>query len=110
MKPLKGGMVVAIEPTFVSALLERFYGGASGEPVRTAHEFTAGEELMLDRLVTRVVRVAADHWNEVVPLETSLAEGMNVERDLFHATFALEDRSEGMAAFIEKRKPVNKNR
>ena len=43
-------------------------------------------------------------------LETSLAEGMNVERDLFRSTFALEDRSEGMAAFIEKRKPVNKNR
>jgi enoyl-CoA hydratase len=42
--------------------------------------------------------------------ETPLSEGMNVERDLFHATFALEDRSEGMAAFIEKRKPVNKNR
>jgi enoyl-CoA hydratase len=43
-------------------------------------------------------------------LETTLAEGMNVERDLFRATFALEDRSEGMAAFIEKRKPNNKNR
>lgn len=43
-------------------------------------------------------------------LETSLAEGLKVERDLFHATFALDDRSEGMAAFIEKRKPVNKNR
>ncbi len=42
--------------------------------------------------------------------ETPLAEGLNVERDLFHATFALADRSEGMAAFIEKRKPVNKNR
>src|SRR4051794_15468458 len=42
--------------------------------------------------------------------ETPLAEGLGVERDLFHATFALEDRSEGMAAFIEKRKPVNKNR
>ncbi len=38
--------------------------------------------------------------------ETTLAEGMSVERNLFHATFALEDRSEGMAAFIEKRKPV----
>ncbi len=42
--------------------------------------------------------------------ETPLAEGLNVERNLFHATFGLEDRSEGMAAFIEKRKPVNKNR
>jgi enoyl-CoA hydratase len=42
--------------------------------------------------------------------ETPLSEGLNVERNLFHATFALEDRAEGMAAFIEKRKPVNKNR
>src|SRR4030081_672995 len=42
--------------------------------------------------------------------ETPLSEGLNVERDLFHSTFALEDRSEGMAAFIEKRKPANKNR
>ena len=43
-------------------------------------------------------------------LETSLSEGMNVERNLFHSTFALEDRAEGMAAFIEKRKAVTKNR
>jgi enoyl-CoA hydratase len=43
-------------------------------------------------------------------LETSLAEGMELEGDLFHATFALDDRSEGMAAFIEKRKPDFKHR
>jgi enoyl-CoA hydratase len=42
--------------------------------------------------------------------ETPLSEGMSVERNLFHSTFALEDRAEGMAAFIEKRKPANKNR
>ncbi|HEY3919959.1 MAG TPA: enoyl-CoA hydratase [Stellaceae bacterium] len=42
--------------------------------------------------------------------ETPLSDGLNVERNLFHATFALEDRAEGMAAFIEKRKPVNRNR
>ncbi len=42
--------------------------------------------------------------------ETTLSEGMNVERDLFRSTFALEDRAEGMAAFVEKRKPANKNR
>ncbi|MFT4277773.1 MAG: enoyl-CoA hydratase [Rhodopseudomonas sp.] len=43
-------------------------------------------------------------------LETTLAEGLAVERDLFRSTFALEDRAEGMAAFIEKRKPNNQNR
>ncbi|NEW89501.1 enoyl-CoA hydratase [Rhodopseudomonas sp. WA056] len=43
-------------------------------------------------------------------LETTLAEGLAIERDLFRSTFALEDRAEGMAAFIEKRKPNNQNR
>lgn len=42
--------------------------------------------------------------------ETPLTEGLKVERDLFHATFALDDRSEGMAAFIAKRPPDIKNR
>lgn len=35
--------------------------------------------------------------------ETTLAEGVRAERRLFHASFALEDRKEGMAAFIQKR-------
>jgi enoyl-CoA hydratase len=42
--------------------------------------------------------------------ETTLAEGLSAERNLFHGTFALEDRSEGMAAFVEKRPPAFKNR
>ena len=37
--------------------------------------------------------------------ETTLAEGVRFERRLFHSTFATEDQSEGMAAFIEKRQP-----
>ncbi len=42
--------------------------------------------------------------------ETTLAEGVRFERRLFHSTFALEDRKEGMAAFIAKRKPSFQNR
>jgi enoyl-CoA hydratase len=42
--------------------------------------------------------------------ETSLAEGVRFERRVFHATFATEDRKEGMTAFIEKRKPAFRNR
>ncbi len=75
-----------------------------------------------DRLMTEVLAIAEKIAEMSHPaaemaksainraFETPLSEGLNVERDLFHATFALEDRSEGMAAFIEKRKPVNKNR
>jgi enoyl-CoA hydratase len=42
--------------------------------------------------------------------ETTLAEGVRFERRLFHAMFATADQKEGMAAFIEKRKPAFKNR
>ena len=42
--------------------------------------------------------------------ESSLNEGLLFERRVFHAAFALEDQKEGMAAFIEKRKPNFKNR
>ncbi len=42
--------------------------------------------------------------------ETTLAEGVRFERRLFHSMFALEDQTEGMNAFVEKRKPQFKNR
>jgi enoyl-CoA hydratase len=42
--------------------------------------------------------------------ETTLAEGVRFERRLFHSTFAIADKSEGMSAFIEKREPQFKHR
>ena len=42
--------------------------------------------------------------------ETTLSEGVRFERRLFHASFALEDQKEGMAAFVEKRKPRFRHR
>jgi enoyl-CoA hydratase len=42
--------------------------------------------------------------------ETTMREGVLFERRVFHSAFALEDRNEGMAAFIEKREPKFKNR
>jgi enoyl-CoA hydratase len=41
--------------------------------------------------------------------ETTLAEGVQFERKLFHSTFATEDQKEGMRAFIEKRAAKFKN-
>jgi enoyl-CoA hydratase len=42
--------------------------------------------------------------------ETPLTEGVRTERRVFHSQFALEDQKEGMAAFVEKRKPNFKNK
>jgi enoyl-CoA hydratase/carnithine racemase len=40
--------------------------------------------------------------------ETTLTTGVALERRLFHSLFAFEDQKEGMAAFVEKRKPAFK--
>jgi enoyl-CoA hydratase len=37
--------------------------------------------------------------------ETPLGEGIRFERRVFHSQFAVADQKEGMAAFVEKRKP-----
>ncbi|NKE45488.1 enoyl-CoA hydratase [Roseomonas frigidaquae] len=42
--------------------------------------------------------------------ETTLTDGVRLERRLFHSLFATEDQKEGMAAFAEKRKPAFRHR
>ncbi|HWM44726.1 MAG TPA: enoyl-CoA hydratase [Burkholderiales bacterium] len=42
--------------------------------------------------------------------ETTLAEGALFERRVFQSQFSLEDQKEGMAAFVEKRKPSFKHK
>ena len=42
--------------------------------------------------------------------ELSLTEGVEAERRSFYTLFATQDQKEGMAAFIEKRKPVWKGK
>ncbi len=42
--------------------------------------------------------------------ESPLAEGLLFERRTLHATFALADQKEGMAAFLDKRRPKFANR
>jgi enoyl-CoA hydratase len=45
-----------------------------------------------------------------VAFEASLTEGLRFERRTFAAAFALEDQTEGMTAFVEKRRPRFGNR
>ena len=71
-----------------------------GESMKTAQKIAAAS-LPAMMMVKECVNAA---------FETTLAEGIRFERRLFHAMFATEDQKEGMAAFVEKRKPSFKGR
>jgi enoyl-CoA hydratase len=54
------------------------------------------------------VMMAKDAVNRA--FEMPLSDGVAYERQLFHALFATDDKNEGMAAFLAKRKPDFKHR
>ena len=54
------------------------------------------------------VMMAKDCVNRA--FEGTLADGIQFERRMFHSLFATDDQKEGMDAFVNKRKPVFKNR
>ncbi len=75
-------------------------------------------ERLLDEALEAAATIAANSLPSVMILkeainrayETTLSEGVLFERRVFHSLFATEDQKEGMAAFVEKRKPAFKHR
>jgi enoyl-CoA hydratase len=73
---------------------------------------------LMDEALAVAERIAASSLPAVMMIkesinrafETPLSEGVLFERRLFHSQFGLEDQKEGMAAFLEKRKPSFKNK
>jgi enoyl-CoA hydratase len=75
-------------------------GELRAEAVKTAKQIAA-----YSRPIVMLMKEAVNR-----AFETPLSEGMRFERRLFHSIFGSEDQKEGMAAFVEKRKPAFKNR
>lgn len=76
-----------------------------------ADDLLLDEALEMGRTIASLSRPSVLMAKEAVnqAFELSLSEGLRFERRLFQAAFATADQKEGMAAFIEKRKPAFKN-
>ena len=112
--------------------LTRFVGKSKSMDMNLTGRFMDAEEAERSGLVSRVVptaklipeamaiarkiaeksQVAVKAAKECVnrSYETTLREGLQFERRLFHALFSTEDKNEGMAAFLEKREPQFRDR
>jgi enoyl-CoA hydratase len=99
------------------ALTARMMDAAEAERAGLVSRVVPAEKLMAEALAAAAqvaefslpsVMMAKEAINRA--FESPLAEGMLFERRLFHSLFATEDQKEGMAAFVEKRKPAFKHR
>jgi len=98
-------------------LTGRMIDAAEAERIGMVARVVPAEKLM-DEAMAAAEKIAALSRPAVMmakesvnrAFETTLAEGLRFERRLFHSLFASEDQKEGMAAFVEKRKPQFRNR
>ena len=71
-RPMKGAILLKIDPEFVSRLVDAFYGGNGTAPNRRAREFTATEESLLGRLCEALIGALAEGWSEIIPVRPQL--------------------------------------
>ena len=71
-RPMKGAILLKIDPEFVSRLVDAFYGGSGAQAPRRAREFTATEESLLGRLTEALIGALAEGWSEIVPVRPQL--------------------------------------
>ena len=76
-------------------------------PLDKLLEEALGAALMICSYSQLAVMAAKESVNRA--FESGLADGVMFERRLFHGLFGTQDQKEGMAAFVEKRKPEFKN-
>lgn len=73
LRPLKGGMMIALDADFISSMVDAFYGGRGVISAHKRSEFTPSEERMIARLTDMLIGQLKDAWADVMPIEPVLA-------------------------------------
>jgi flagellar motor switch protein FliM len=95
-RPLKNGVLVAIEPRFVSELVNAVYGGTRTAGIRRPDEFTPTEEQLLARLADAIMGSVTEVWSEVIPVQSQL---MSRETNTAYAGLVLQEEPVAIARF-----------
>jgi flagellar motor switch protein FliM len=95
-RPLKGGLLVAIEPELVGRLVDAFYGGTGIHGERVVKEFTPTEERLLTRLSEALIETLTEVWTEVMPVKAQLSSR---ETNTAYATLVGDDEPVAIARF-----------
>ena len=107
------GKAKAMEMCLTGRMMDAAEAERAGLVARVVpHDSLIDEAMRSAALVASMPPMAAMVNKEMVnaALETTLTQGVQFERRLFHSLFAFEDQKEGMSAFVEKRKPDFKGR
>jgi flagellar motor switch protein FliM len=95
-RPMKGAILLKIDPEFVSRLVDAFYGGSGAQAPRRAREFTATEDSLLGRLCEALIGALAETWSEIVPVRPQLRAR---ETNVGFAGLAKADEAVALARF-----------
>src|SRR4051794_24537470 len=71
-RPMKGAILLHIDPDFVSRLVAPFSGGGGARAPRRAREFTPTEESLLGRFCEALIGALGEAWAELLPVRPQL--------------------------------------
>jgi flagellar motor switch protein FliM len=73
VRPLKGGLMIAMEADFITSLVDAFYGGRGTAPPHKRTEFTASEDRLIGRFTDMLIGQLKTAWADVMQIEPVLA-------------------------------------
>ena len=99
VRPVKGMMMIAIDPAFITNMVDAFYGGTGNGLAAKSGEFTPSEQRLQKRLVTAITEVLTRSWRESYPLEFDFSTH---ETDVTFANMVRPDESVVVQSFTIK--------